>query len=154
MNNQKKMEIKFRLKTIKVEGFSFSELEDSKFDINTTIFEFNSGIRVIPEEETILILLGIALFNDPDKKIQLCNLKVSYEFHVIGLRHFPRKDNTIKIPDDILIQFFALAISTSRGILFDKCAGTYLSEIILPLINPATLLPKKQQELKKTEQIV
>ena len=100
-------------------------------------------------ERIILILLDTKIFNNADKEIQFCNLTVFFEFHVIGLKKLAHKKNTISIPDGLLNHLFVISYSTMRGILFEKCSGTYLSELILPAIDPTMIIPKKHQETVK-----
>ena len=146
MNNHKKIEIRFRLQNMRITNFSFIEKEDYKLETNKIHFKFSSGIKINKKNEIILILLDTKIFNNTDKEIELCNLTVVFEFHVIGLKEFTYKKDTIQIPDNLLNHLTIISYSTMRGILFEKCSGTYLSELILPTIDPTMIIPGKHHK--------
>lgn len=148
------LKIGFRLQNIRIKNFSFSELEDYKLDMDKVHFEFASGIQINREKKIILILLDTTIFNDPNKEIQFCNITLFFEFHVRGLEKIAFRENMMTIPTGFLIHLFDISYSTTRGILFDKCAGTYLSKLILPVIDPISLIPKTHHESEKVQNTI
>ncbi len=150
MDKKQPVKIGFRLQNIEIKNFSFSESENNKFEIEDICFEFSTGIKPDKEEETILTIFNAKIFNNQNKEIQLCDMTIHFKFHVKGLSDkFSSELRKITLPTDFLATLFSITYSTARGILFDKCAGTYLSKAILPIIDPAKLVPKRKQIKEK-----
>lgn len=52
---------------------------------------------------------------------------------------FSKKDESLyQTPDEIMFVLISIAISTLRGVMFEKFRGTHLHKAILPVIDPKT----------------
>ena len=88
-------------------------------------------------------MLAVKVFEKDNKKINIGNLSVLFEYHCLGFKNFKHKGNTVNIPNDLNRTLFNTSYSTLRGIFYEKTIGTYLQNFILPMIDIKKLIPKK-----------
>jgi hypothetical protein len=135
---------------IQVLGFNLNIPDELKIEINKKelfFFTYNFNTDINLEKEFFTVNLEIILTY---KENQICTLKALYEYLVIGLKEIAKKEgNVIGIPDQIPAMLISNAISTSRGILFMKTAGTQLENIYLPVVNTDTILKSKIEKTKE-----
>ena len=65
-------------------------------------------------------------------------------FHIVNFDEvLIWEDENIKVPDPVMQHLIALTLSTTRGVLFDKLQGSFLSKIILPIFDVTKLNKNK-----------
>lgn len=137
---------------IQILGFSLNIFEGMKIETEKKelfLFTYNFNTNINLENELFTVNLEVILSYDK-KENQICNLKANYEYHVIGLKKIAKKNGGVfSIPDKIPAMLIANAISTSRGILFMKTAGTPIENIYLPVVNIDTILKSKSEKFDK-----
>lgn len=141
---EKYIKVKFRLAKIEPKSFFIDEPKILKQKPNHAYVEFHVTFSLEIANELLMLKLLISVFDNKEHKFKYSCLNVNFVFQVNDLGEFPTDKTGIKIPDELIEYIIDSSISMSRGILFEKWSGTYLSDIILPPIDPAKLRPKKQ----------
>jgi len=144
MVQQKELKIKYRLQKIKIINFNFSIQDDKNVNFDQPHIEIVLNRNIDINKEVIIITLSINLFSDEAHEYRLCTLTVEFSFHTIGIKDMKKNGNQLIIPNDFILSLVSISYSTCRGIFFEKCASTCLSNLILPLINPRDLLPRQK----------
>lgn len=143
MNQDKKISIQYRIQQIKILNFCVNNLANDIQVNNTLQIETSVKINIDAHKQIISITIGVIIFTNQNKENKLCSLLAAFIFHTVGINKFEFNNEKIKIPDGFLVSLVSVSYSTLRGIFFEKCANTYLSNIILPLIDPIKLLKKE-----------
>jgi hypothetical protein len=136
MNERKKISIKFE--GFKFLRFSFEQQEDvhpaEKFDfeIRTNIETYQSGI--------IVKVLVRVIRKSIDKQVAF--FETASLISIVGIEHLLSEKGVIIYPEGFLITPISLAISTTRGAIMVKGAGTFLGNIPLPIVDPRVFVPK------------
>lgn len=143
--NRKKIEITLSYKKIKIKKFLFLDNEKRDLDLVNTHYEFHSSLRIDQENELISIPLIVEIFNNEQKDIKYLELETSHEFHVFNLKKISTTQKSVSLPNEFLKFLYDTCYSTTRGIIYEKCAGTYLKAIVLPLLDTTPLIPKPQK---------
>ncbi len=149
--------IDFGISTIRVLGFSF-------FDPRSTMQEFN--LENAPIEAKIKInykwniekdLFGVvvdflyAFKHKNDSLQELVKLSVITEFKINNLKDnfVVRTSNDFDIDLELETTIVGIAISTARGILFEKASGTIFKDVVFPIINTSEVILSKKFKLNK-----
>lgn len=113
-----------------------------------TIFHFNLHLehRVNIESNLVIVTASIDVIHE-DKTTKLAFLKASCIFEVTNLHDFINEpDKAVVFPDEILVSFNSVSISTIRGIMFSQFKGTFLHSAILPIIDPKSFVAQHVKE--------
>lgn len=79
--------------------------------------------------------------------LRLLNYKGSFDFVFDDLKNYiDPKSNKFRLPDYVLEKLLDISISTARGIIIVKTAGSFINKFYLPVFDPKTLLKGMQQE--------
>lgn len=105
-----------------------------------TAFSMENKIAKIDVE------LKCAIENNP--KIN-ASLKTIYNFKIENLEDFLVKDDIINIPEYFTVAMVGIALSTTRGIWFEKTSGTLFNNVIFPLVDPSKLAASENKETIK-----
>lgn len=149
---KKKSEVSIRLSNVKIEEVTFKEPKQeliSSFD--ESCLNIGIGVQLSNNIEEELIIISLHFFYEYNNVIfpetQLLNFKGSFDFKIDNLKDTIKvmKDN-IQVPDNILITLLTIAISSARGIIIAKTAGTFINKYYLPILDPNEILKniKKQ----------
>jgi len=143
MDKQNSFKLKYKLQDIKTTKFILEQPNKEKYK-NFSI-EFGVGCKIEPDDEVIYISLGVNVFDNEKHEYKLCEHIVEFKYVTIGLKNVERKGNAVKLPDSFLLSLLSISYSTLRGIIHEKCASTYLKNLIIPIIDPKDLLPKSDK---------
>ena len=69
-----------------------------------------------------------------DIQIPLSEIEVTYDFELEAIADFKNAEGMIEAPMQYVDTFLNIAISTTRGIYFEKLNGTFLKNVFLPLV--------------------
>ena len=93
--------------------------------------------------ELVLVILRpeitLYLKSDPEKTI--CYLRTECVFQCDGLKDYV-EEGILKLPEGFWVTLINFAVGMARGILYAKNFGFSYSEIIMPPMNTAELIPK------------
>ena len=145
-NSETEQMVSFRIKDIELLEFSLNQpLEPLK---NQTIFHFNLGLeqKINPEKKTVQVILKIEI-SQQDKELRLASFSAACTFEVVNLEEYiDKKTSQVNLPENILISFNSITISTVRGIMYSQFKGTFLQNAILPVIDTAALMRSNTTE--------
>lgn len=108
-------------------------------------FEVTCINTAMIQESLVNIQALVSVFLDPEKKIQLGFLSLSNVFFVNDLLRFADESTkTYKLPDSFEAVIISISLSHARAILLSKCAGTFLQNALLPIMDPNAFIRKPQ----------
>jgi hypothetical protein len=100
-------------------------------------YEVTCVNSAIMQESLVNIQVLVSVFLDTEKKIQLGFLSLSNVFFIHELIRFADDSTkTYKLPADFEAVIISISLSHSRAILISKCAGTFLQNALLPILDP------------------
>jgi hypothetical protein len=132
--------IEYWLDNIKILKFNLSEIEDLDVDNDRILLTINLAGDFDKEKSRVQIITEVKISKEisEDNKIEIAELKVKTIF---GIQNVDILDDEGKVllPKNLLNQFNAISVSTTRGILFSKFQGTNIDNFIIPLIDKQQL---------------
>lgn len=134
-----KEEIKFLIKGI--------ELLDSNIIypkaplIGEVVFKFNINveIKIVNEQSLIMAIVSVDILDN--KTIDKYGfIRVNCIFGIENFASFVNSETKkVDFPKPFLTSLNSIALSTTRGIMFDQFRGTFLNGAILPILDPTFL---------------
>lgn len=142
---EKEIKIEFQVKGIEIIEFQLSPPSNPKQVIKTFNYKINIEHKIIEEKKWFVNQVYIEIYGDSEEEVILGKLKTAMSFEVNNFSDFVDKESkAINIPENIIITFNSVAISTTRGIMFSQFRGTHLHNAILPIVDPNSF--KKQKK--------
>lgn len=132
MNKQ----ISYQLVKIHQNTFAFNNnIEiDSRFtEIN---FNIQQNFEFINDQKKLNITLLLNLTDIRSQNL-LVSLETRYDYYIPEYEELIQKN---KIPVQFLAILLGISLSSTRGILFSKTAGTNLENFYLPILNPTSII--------------
>lgn len=147
------MSVEIAISKIKEEEFIFRNEDIKKFNEKKLEIGFNFGFDWELDEEKFIIKTTINYnYRIGSNLVELVRFSSITEFHVIGLSEILNVDgNKFQLPDFFMMTFISTAVSSGRGMLAYKLAGTYLSDYYLPLIDPKDFMNHIKNKLSASE---
>ncbi len=126
----------FQLASIEVVGTGLNIPEGFK---PMPDYQFNVFLesRINKEKQLVMVTNRVDIHTGEEQYI-LGYIKANYWFSLTDFDEVIKKDKkgVYKIPESLQLSFNAIAISTTRGLLFAMFKGTTLHNAILPVIDP------------------
>jgi len=127
------IQLTYGIKNIIVDEYkltSFSTFEqDDELD-----FTINNRLRTNEKDKFVRVETNIKIITRTNKLL-VCNLVTFIDFFIENMEILIDESNEIVLPDQFAFALNSISISTSRGILFSYNKGTYLDNVIMPLID-------------------
>lgn len=133
-------------------AFSFSGIElleyamkasDRKIPENAQYkYNINIEYRFANNQNVMFVVVAVQIFLD-DETTELCSVKISCNYNIENLDDF-KQSNNISLPDEFITTTNSISLSTVRGVLFTLFRGTYLHNVILPIIDPSNFTAQKK----------
>ena len=152
MNDIKKINVTFRISSIKTIRFNIDNSEEIR-NIDRKSFFFNISLGTFINPTNKIIGFDVIQFVSLDKEMsnKVSELISHIEFEIVNFDEIVQKSeklNEIKIPDQIMLTLISISLSTARGIFAAKVEGSALEGVYMPVIDPATFkkipLPNKE----------
>jgi transcriptional regulator with XRE-family HTH domain len=126
-----------RLKALELIDFSMICPQKEKSEIKEFNFKINVEHKINKERKSVFVIVVVDIIHE-DKETLLGNLKVSCHFEIPELDKFCESSapGKIKLPPEIIETLNSVSLSTTRGIMFSQCKGTFLHNAVLPVIDP------------------
>lgn len=146
-------------------AFSFDRFLTKRFWINAPLlgsehsgklsFYIESEFSVDPAHKNIVVNLVLGV-NDATESDTVSPIG---EIDVMAVFKFQQElpltpEGIVDIPQQLLATLFSLSISTARGVLIAKGAGTILERIILPVVNPMDFVRNLKTSDAATAQVI
>lgn len=132
-----KQDISFQFETIEL--LEFSMMTPNKGVESKTQYKLDINIehRFNIEYNRIFVIVSIDII-DENNDAGLSSFKISCIYKIKNLREFI-DDNRVSLPEEMITTLNSISLSTCRGILFSSLKGTFLHNVILPIIDPLSL---------------
>lgn len=138
-------------KSIQKEGIKFLikgiELLDSNITypkaplIGEVVFKFNINveIKIVNEQSLIMAIVSVDILDN--KTIDKYGfIRVNCIFGIDNFASFVNSETKkVDLPKPFITSLNSIALSTTRGIMFDQFRGTFLNGAILPILDPTFL---------------
>lgn len=125
-------------------------LESIDFDIKKFTSDINFDYQVNANEELVEIFFHTRygfLLKEKEDKVQILHSDIELEFHIEDFKeNFEKLDKKHQL--EIIALLLGITISTARGIIHSNTKGHLINKLILPIINPTSLLKKKLDKEK------
>ncbi|SHM80721.1 hypothetical protein [Flavobacterium xanthum] len=141
------LEFALKLIKVKIEEINFKEPDEdfiNNFDEN--FLKISVGLKFSHnlEKEVLTVNLNILYDyqkDDDDIKTSLLDYKGSFDFHIQNLKNLVKIENdSINFPNVILETVAGISISSGRGIIIAKTAGSFVNKFYLPILDTRELL--------------
>lgn len=150
--------IEFTIKGILVTKFSLDlkeeliKMQAQKPNFNEYTFEVNVLNQGYIKENILNSMISMKVFLDKEKKTELGNISISNIFEINNLNEFVNeKENSLNLPDSFEASIIGISLSHTRAIFITKCAGTFLQNAVMPILNPTEFLKNQQGEVGKSK---
>lgn len=145
MEEQKKIDITFRIASIKTTKFLIENIEEAT-KIDKATFEFNISIGMFanPEQKIIGYNVFTDVFTDKTKLLKVSELATQIVYDIINFDEVISRDEVKKvlnIPDIFITTLISIALSTTRGIFAAKTEGSVLGGVYIPIMDPKVFKP-------------
>lgn len=117
---------------------------DDKFLEDETNKQLSIGHSIMHNLEDERIKLSLTFSFQNENKKEILNFGFDYHFHIERLFQFYKYNEHQKpIFDGLLIAtLLGICLSTSRGLIYEKCKTRGLKNIIIPIVSPQKMLSK------------
>lgn len=146
-----------KLSNVKIEEVTFKE-PNKNFINNFKESNLNTGLGINfsldVERELLFVYLSIFYDYNENEQLtqQLLNFQGSFEFHISNLKNnIEQEEDSFKVPDNVMERLTDISISSARGIIIAKTAGSFVNKFYLPIFDAKMVLQdiKKQGSGKK-----
>lgn len=139
--------IEFSIKGILVTKFSLDlkeeliKMQAQEPNFNEYTFEVNVLNQGYIKENILNSMISMKVFLDKEKKTELGNINILNIFEINNLNEFVNeKENSLNLPDSFEASIIGISLSHTRAIFVTKCAGTFLQNAVMPILNPSEFL--------------
>lgn len=141
------IKIEYKIKKIHTTSYAVEDLpeEESKvlFQKGNSELNIGSNISFDKDKSTITIDIKTVLNKKRSKKEIIKHIGRTIYFVQDLETLFNEEINSYNLPNNFLLQLLGISFSHSRALLATELQSTvYAEKLILPVINPAMLLPK------------
>ncbi len=124
-------------------GTQMSSLEDGKHEFDLT-YNFQIGLNRTENILRYIFSCGIKTLNEKQVEIDVtAKFDIAYLFKIDNLEELitiNESDDSIKINDELITILANICYSTSRGIIYTKCQGTIIKNLIIPILPTSKLV--------------
>lgn len=109
---------------------------------NELPFQFALQIQVVThsDENESHHIADIRVLQDKPNDNEIAKVKLNCVFHVPDILQYQHtKTRQIQLPEEFMLLLNTVVIGTARGVMFSEFRGTFLHQIILPVIDPTQL---------------
>ncbi|WEK36985.1 MAG: hypothetical protein P0Y53_05670 [Candidatus Pseudobacter hemicellulosilyticus] len=124
------------------EGLIFPK--DAFFDFS---YDINTSANLEEQKMRASFVCKIAVYEDAamQNKMEIGgHFEIAYIFLIQNLEEISieYENDLVTVPEDLIESIYSIIYSTSRGILYSKCLGTVLDNVVLPVISTPKLIAK------------
>lgn len=140
MKKPKANTITFLLSELKTLNYNLAEDKLDGLDKNV-IPQVTYNIKAVPSINPVTKLFHIELllemFLDPELSNKIGEIKTYMSFVIqnFGEIFIIDKKGNYKFPNQVIVTFLGIILSTTRGILFEKTRGTIIQHSYFPVVN-------------------
>lgn len=146
-------EIVIKLSKVKTEEVTFKEPDDSFISsFNEEYINVGMGVNfshdIAKESFTVHLNFFYDYSEDESNALKLLDYKGFFEFKISNLQeNIVINDKGFKLSDNVLATLIEISISSARGIIIAKTAGSFINQFYLPILDPKDIIEdiKRQQ---------
>ncbi len=131
MSNQNQ-QVTYRISALEPLNLEIQHPKQEQIDLNTFHFDLRLQHRINAEKNLVFVITSIDVM-DKDKTHKVGHIETNCIFYVENFNDFLGEDNQAHFPDSFISEINAMAISTTRGIMFSEFKGTFLHKAVLPI---------------------
>lgn len=133
-------EFEFTIKRFSINHFSYTKPQKQvrKDRIN---FGIQHLIEPKPDSNEVRIGFRINVEQGSKNPVQIATIETNSEYLVKS----DRENLFTEFPEELLVTFFSIAYSSTRGALTAKAQGSVIEDVPLPLIDPVEIVQKDMQ---------
>lgn len=132
----------FGIKSIDILEFSYVHPKNTFPENASFRFETNIEQKVNLEKANIYVISTFHIHCESTGE-KLGNAVVSCVYGIENIKQFINENNVFELPEQIVVLFNSISISTCRGVLFTLFRGTPLHSVVLPVIDPKEFTKQK-----------
>lgn len=130
---EKKKNIGFQFSGFRITAFSFKAPEEPLGENES--FDFETSVGVSHESSALIVKVGIVVQRSLNQ-VRYASMITETLFSIEGLDIDNLTGAVVDVPTDFYAMVISLAISTTRGALLVKGAGSFLERVPLPIVDP------------------
>jgi len=101
-------------------------------------FDLSIEHKISTELKKVFVVTSFKILND-ELKLNLGHAKISCIYAFPDVESFLSKENNkVELPQFLIEILNSISLSTSRGVMFTLFRGTFLHNVILPIVDPKT----------------
>ena len=135
--------ITYRINAVEMLSFSMHHPADQNVDFNAFHFDMKLQHRVSDENKMVFVITNVTV-KSQDQQVEMATLQTSCIFAVENFELLKGEGDKIQFPPEFLDEINAMAISTTRGIMYSQFRGTFLHKAVLPVFKAESLRKTKQ----------
>lgn len=136
--------IRFRIHKLEDLGYTFKKPEES-IPTDRIDFSMDTNLDVNQEKGQIIFILKPRFTTGKKEPKRIAELIFKVEFEIQNLNDFVTEEDEVNIPDSLVVTLFSISYSTMRGVFYEKSRGTMAERLILPIIDPTSILQKEKE---------
>lgn len=135
--------ITYKINAVELLNLTMNHPSDQNVDYNAFHFDLKLQHRVSDENKLVFVITNVTV-KSQDQKVEMATLQTSCIFAVENFENLKGEGNKIQFPQEFLDEINALAISTTRGVMYSHFKGTFLHKAVLPVFKAESLRKTKQ----------
>ncbi len=128
-------QLSFKIKNIDILEFSFVHPKEAFSEDALFRFETNIEQKVNLEQGLIIVVCTFNIHCESTGKT-VGKAVIGCVYDIENITQFVDETNVFQLPEQLVVMFNSISISTCRGVLFTLFRGTALHTVILPIIDP------------------
>lgn len=137
--------VNFQLKEIELVGIN---LHHPLIPLNPErTYNFNIQIeqRINNDDKMVAVTTSIEVIHEEDKQCH-ASIKTNCIFIIENFQDFISEgNNQVNLPDQFVITLNSISLSTTRGIMYSHFKGTFMHHVLLPIVNPSSLVTTRSE---------
>jgi len=106
-------------------------------------FDLNIEHRFNIEQKRVFVVVTVRVHAEGIES-ELVSAKVSCIYNIANFENFV-EGKKVTFPSDFIFKLNSISLSTVRGVLFTLFRGTFLHNVILPILNQKTVMHENSQ---------
>lgn len=137
---EKEEGVRFRIKELDDLGYTFQKPEES-IPTERIDYAMENKVDIDSEESTITFILNPKFTTGKRDPKLIAELIFKVVFDVQGMENIIEEDEErVTLPEQLIVTLFSISYSTMRGVFFEKSRGTMAERLIIPIIDPKTIM--------------
>lgn len=137
--------VNFQLKEIELVGINLHHPQIPLNPERTYNFNIQIEQRINNEDKMVAVTTSIEIIHEEDKQCH-ASIKTNCIFIIENFQDFVAgSSNQINLPDQFAITLNSISLSTTRGIMYSQFKGTFMHNVLLPIVNPSSLITSRSE---------